>query len=129
MCSPLSVVHGSDPDHEGWTRSRYEGGAEKSQAGSLRGSSPVKRAHTQGAHILVRAEELSCSSVPDALSTLCFFARVLLHSCCFFVYLVVVFFIINHIIFHVGAESVATVCLFRTSSRIFGISFRIKVDT
>lgn len=60
-----------------------KGGAEKSLAGSLRGSSPVKSAHTQGAHILehtVRAEELSCSSVPDALSTLCFFARVLLHS-------------------------------------------------
>lgn len=91
MCSPLSVVHGSDPDHEGWTRSRYEGGAEKSLAGSLRGSSPVKSAHTQGAHILehtVRAEELSCSSVPDALSTLCFFARVLLHSFFLFVYLV-----------------------------------------
>lgn len=132
MCSPLSVVHGSDPDHEGWTRSRYEGGAEKSLAGSLRGSSPVKSAHTQGAHILehtVRAEELSCSSVPGALSTLCFFARVLLHSF-FFVCLFGWFFlIINHIIFHVGAESVATVCLFRTSSRIFGISFRIKVDT
>lgn len=132
MCSPLSVVHGSDPDHEGWTRSRYEGGAEKSLAGSLRGSSPVKSAHTQGAHILehtVRAEELSCSSVPGALSTLCFFARVLLHSFFLFVYLVGFFLIINHIIFHVGAESVATVCLFRTSSRIFGISFRIKVDT
>lgn len=91
----------------------------------------MKSAHTQGAHILehtVRAEELSCSSVPDALSTLCFFARVLLHSFfCLFIWLV--FLIINHIIFHVGAESVATVCLFRTSSRIFGISFRIKVDT
>lgn len=95
MCSPLSVVHGSDPDHEGWTRSRYEGGAEKSLAGSLRGSSPVKSAHTQGAHILehtVRAEELSCSSVPGALSTLCFFARVLLHSFFLFVYLVGFFF-------------------------------------
>lgn len=95
MCSPLSVVHGSDPDHEGWTRSRYEGGAEKSLAGSLRGSSPVKSAHTQGAHILehtVRAEELSCSSVPDALSTLCFFARVLLHSFFFCLFIWLVFF-------------------------------------
>lgn len=90
----------------------------------------MKSAHTQCAHILehtVRAEELSCSSVPDALSTLCFLRE--FYYVVVFVYLVVVFLIIKQIIFHFGAESVATVCLFQTSSRIFGISFRIKVDT
>lgn len=53
---PLSVVHGSDPNHEGWTGFRI-----------------IQRelsthTHTQQS----RAEELSSRSVPDARSTFVF---------------------------------------------------------
>lgn len=51
MCSPLSVVHGSDPDHEGWTRSRYEGGGRKKPGRIIkRELSSEERAHTGRTH-------------------------------------------------------------------------------
>lgn len=105
-----------------------EGGRKKPGRIIKRELSSEERAHTGRTHTGTHGQsrgalmQLGARRAVDSL----FFARVLLRSCfclfgCFFK-------IINHIIFHFGAESVATVCLFRTS-RIFGISFRIKVDT
>lgn len=56
---PLSVVHGSDPDHEGWTGFRI----------IQRELSTHTHQHTL---TLSRAEELSSRSVPDARSTFVF---------------------------------------------------------